>query len=246
VSDVVTEVRRRLAEAADPERAPQMQAYMKSAMPFLGVSTPSLRAVLREVFAEHRLPDRAAWQAAVLALWDQARFREERYAAIELTGHRYYRGWQDAEALRLYQHLVVTGAWWDYIDGIASARVGTILRADPATVEPGVRAWAEDADLWLRRTAILCQLGSKAETRTDLLEHVLDRNLLGSRHGGEFFIQKAVAWALREHAKTDPEWVQAYVARHHDALAPLSRREALKNLRPRRPRRAATRPGRGS
>ena len=87
--------------------------------------------------------------------------------------------------------------------------------------------------LWLRRTAILCQLGSKADTRVDLLEHALTHNLVASLHGREFFVQKAVGWALREHAKTDPEWVRAYVDRHHDALAPLSRREALKNLRPR-------------
>jgi 3-methyladenine DNA glycosylase AlkD len=228
--DVVAEVRRRLAEVADPARAPQMQAYMKSSMPFRGVGMPALRRVLREVFAQCRLAHRDAWQAAVLELWDGARFREERYAAVELTGHRFYRGWQDPEALGLYRHLVVTGAWWDYVDGVASGRVGPILRACPEVVEPVVRRWAVDEDLWVRRTALLCQLGSKADTRIDLLEHAMSHNLRGSRHGGEYFIQKAVGWALREHAKTDPGWVRDVVDRHRDDLAPLSRREALKNL----------------
>jgi len=84
--------------------------------------------------------------------------------------------------------------------------------------------------LWLRRTAILCQLGSKADTRLDLLEHALAHNLVGGPHGHEFFVQKAIGWALREHAKTDPDWVLAFVERHPEDLAPLSRREALKNL----------------
>ena len=237
MSDLAAQVRSRLAEVADPEQAPRMQAYMKSQMPFLGVSAPPMRRVLRDVFAQCRLPDRDAWTATVLDLWDHAGFREERYAAIELTGHRFYRAYQDVQALDLYRHLVVTGAWWDYVDGIASARVGPILRADPEAVEPVVRAWAVDDDLWLRRTAILCQLNSLAETRTALLEHALTQNLLGSPHGTEFFVQKAIGWALREHAKTDPDWVLALVGRHEHRLAPLTRREALKNLSltPRRP-----------
>lgn len=231
VAELVDDLRGRIAEAADPERAPGMQAYMKSVMPFRGVSAVPLRRICRTVLDAHLLPDRATWERAVRALWDEASYREERYAAIALTGHRHYRGFQDAAALDLYRHLVVTGAWWDLVDDVAVHRVGPVLRSDPATVAPAMRAWARDDDLWVRRTAVLCQLASKAATDTALLADVLAANLDGSPHGREFFIRKAVGWALREYAKTDPDWVLAFVAEHDADLSGLTRREALKHLR---------------
>jgi len=229
--DVVEDVRRRLARAADRDRAPQMQAYMRSSMPFRGVSAVPMRTICREVFGEHRLPDRDAWLSAVLRLWDEARFREERYAAVELTGHRYYREHQDASTLELYRHLVLTGAWWDFVDAIASNRVGPILRAQVDLVEPMMRSWAVDQDIWVRRSAILCQLRSKQLTDVDLLSFAIEQNLEGSRFGREFFIRKAIGWALREHAKSDQGWVVDFVARHDARLSGLSRREALTNVR---------------
>jgi 3-methyladenine DNA glycosylase AlkD len=228
--DPVREARRRIAEAADPERAPRMQAYMKSAMPFRGVSSVPLQRICREVFGEHRLADRAAWEAAVRELWDHAGYREERYAALALAGHRHYRAYQDPQTLDLYRHLVVTGAWWDFVDVIAAHRVGDVLRAHPDAVAPVMRAWAVDEDLWVRRTAILCQLASKTATDPELLRFVLERNLEDSPHGTEFFVRKAVGWALREYAKTDAGWVRSFVTTYDGRLSGLSRREALKNL----------------
>lgn len=203
-----------------------MQAYMKSAMPFRGVTAVPLRSLLREVFAELPLASAAEWRSAVLALWDEAEFREERYAAIALSGHRLYRGFQSPDQLDLYRHLVETGAWWDYVDAIAKDRVGPILRADFDQVSELMRDWAVDDHLWVRRTAILCQLGSKDVTDEPLLRWALVQNL-ASR---EFFLRKAVGWALREYAKTSPEWVRAFVADHADEMSGLSKREALKNL----------------
>lgn len=229
-SDVVAQVRQALRAAADPAKAAPMQVYMKSEMPFLGVQAGPLRAACRSVFGATRLEDQAEWRRAVLTLWDDAAYREERYAAIELTGHRFYRAHQRPDALDLYRHLVVTGAWWDYVDNIASNRVGPVLRAHPAEVTPTMRDWAEDEHLWVRRTAILCQLGSKGGTDTVLLRHVLEVNLEDSLHGRDFFIRKAVGWALRQHARVDPDWVLAFVDEHGSALSGLSRREALKHL----------------
>jgi 3-methyladenine DNA glycosylase AlkD len=226
------ELRARIAEAADPARAPDMQAYMKSSMPFRGVSAVPLRRICREVLDRHRLEDRRDWERAVRLLWDDAAFREERYAAIALTGHRFYRDFQDPAALELYLHLVRTGAWWDLVDGVASRRVGAILCADPAAVTPVIRTWAHHEDLWVRRTAVLCQLKRKGATDTALLEEVLVANLEGSPHGHEFFIRKAVGWALREYAKTDPAWVASFVDAHAGEMSALARREALKHGRP--------------
>lgn len=232
--DVVREVRRRiaerLAEVGDPDRAPQMQAYMKSAMPFRGVPAPLLRTLCKEILDEVVLPDRATWEAAVREMWDRAEYREERYAALALAGHRRYREHRDPDALPLYEHLVVTGAWWDLVDTIASHHVGEILRGHHDATVPVLRAWAVDDDLWLRRTAILAQLGSKAATDVDLLAFALTSNLEDSLHGKEFFIRKAVGWALRAYARTDPDWVRRFVASYDGRLSGLTRREALKHL----------------
>jgi 3-methyladenine DNA glycosylase AlkD len=232
--DEVREVRRRiaerLAEEADPERAPRMQAYMKSAMPFRGVPSPVLHRLCKQVLDEVVLPDRASWEAAVREVWDRADYREERYAALALAGHRRYRDYRDPAALPLYRHLVVTGAWWDLVDTIASHHVGEILRTHHDETVPVLRAWAVDDDLWLRRTAILAQLGRKADTDVDLLAFALTSNLEDSLHGKEFFVRKALGWALREHARTDPDWVRRFVASYDGRLSGLTRREALKHV----------------
>jgi 3-methyladenine DNA glycosylase AlkD len=228
--DLVDELRRRIAAAADPDRAPRMQAYMTSTLPFRGVSSVPLRAITREVVPAHPLPDRAAWEGAVRALWDDAAYREERYAALAVAGHRLYRGHRDPAALGLYRHLVVTGAWWDLVATNAAHQVREILERHPGPVTPVLEQWAVEDDLWLRRTAILSQLGRKSGTDTALLRLVLEHNLEDSLHGREFFVRKAVGWALRDYARTDPDWVRAFVARHEARLSGLSRREALKHL----------------
>jgi 3-methyladenine DNA glycosylase AlkD len=223
---LVDALRAGLAAAGDPERAERMRAYMKSAMPFRGVPAPALRQVCREVLPAHPVEDRGSWLATVRVLWDDAAYREERYAALALTGHRAYRRWQDAGTLALYEHLAVTGAWWDHVDEIAANRVGPILAGDPATVGPVLLGWAAGEDIWLRRVAILAQLKAKGATDTTLLRGCLEPSLERS----EFFLRKAIGWALREYARTDPSWVLAYVCEQEDRLAPLSRREALKHL----------------
>lgn len=222
----------RLAQAGDPERAAGQQRYMKSEMPFHGITAPQLRAVLRPLLAEHRIDDVAQWEATVRELWDGATHREQRYAATALARHRYYRAFRTPGALQLYRHLVVTSAWWDHVDEIAAHLVGDVLRAEPVTVTPVMRQWANDRDLWLRRTAILSQLRSREQADPVLLTHCLQANFEDSLHGHDFFIRKAVGWALREYSKTDPGWVRAFLARHGESLSGLSIREASKHLGP--------------
>ena len=231
-SALVVAVRAALASAGDPERAAGQQAYMKSSMPYRGVTSPELRALLRPLLADPSLApaSREAWEADVRALWDAAAYREERYAALALTGHRAARPWQDLETLGLYRYLVETGAWWDYVDVVAADRVGPILLRHRPVVTPVLRADAVDGHLWVRRTAILAQLKHREETDLELLSDVIDANLEGSTFGREFFIRKAIGWALRQHARVDPHWVRAFVDSRGDRLSALSRREALKHL----------------
>lgn len=225
-------VRAALADVGDPDRAAAYQRYMKSALPFRGLAMPEFRALLRPLLADRSLApaDRAEWERTVRALWEDPDVRDERYAAIAVAGHRAARPWQDPDALPLYRHLIETGAWWDLVDAVAPRLVGPILRSYPDAVAPVIRAWAVDDDLWVRRAAILAQLGHRADTDTALLSDVLEANLEGSLHGREFFVRKAVGWALRQYARTDPEWVRAWVDAHSSRLSGLSRREALKHL----------------
>jgi 3-methyladenine DNA glycosylase AlkD len=221
---IVKEVRLALAEAADPSRAAAMQTYMKSTMPFLGVSAVPRRAALRRVFAEHRLETAPEWRKAVLAIWREAEFREERYAAIELTAHRFYRPWQTLYTVPMYEEMIVTGAWWDLVDEIAVHRIGTLLRLFPETMRSLMVEWAHDADLWKRRTAILSQNSFKERTDLGLLYACIAPSLSDT----DFFARKAIGWALREYAKINPDEVVRYV--NHQGISGLSRREALKNV----------------
>ena len=219
-------LRRELEAVADPTRAPAMQAYMKSSMPYLGVVAPLVRAACRRAFAGHPLPSAAAWQRAVLGLWRNAGFREERYAAIALSGDRRARAFQTPAALRMYEEMIVSGAWWDYVDELATHRVGPLLRTYPGPMARTMRAWSRSPDLWKRRSAILCQNSFKDATDLDLLYACIGPSLASS----EFFLQKAIGWALRQYAWTDPHAVVRWVRAHADRLSPLSRREALKNV----------------
>jgi 3-methyladenine DNA glycosylase AlkD len=225
VHPIVTRLRAELAAHADESAADGMQRYMKSAMPFRGVAKPERERLLRTAVADHPLPDAAALDAAVRELWDGAEFREERYLALSLTGHRRHLRWLDPTWVPLLRHWIVTGAWWDFTDEIAGRRIGPLLHADPAAVGPVVRTWSTDPDRWLRRTAVICQLHSGPATDTALLAEVIEANLADR----DFFLRKGIGWALRQHARTDPAWVRAFVA-DHPALPPLSRREALRHL----------------
>jgi 3-methyladenine DNA glycosylase AlkD len=223
---LIAAVREGLAEHADPETAAQQQRYMKSAMPYRGLKTPLLRSVLRPLVAAHPLTDRAQWEGTVRALWDQAAYREERYAAEAVAGDRRYWGHQDPGCLDLYEHLVVTGAWWDHVDLIAIHLIGPIQRSSRPALDATLRSWSTDSNLWRRRTAIIHQVGAGAAIDRELLVDCIVPNLADR----EFFIRKAIGWALRQHARIEPDWVREFVTAHEDRLSGLSRREATKHL----------------
>jgi 3-methyladenine DNA glycosylase AlkD len=223
---LLLDIRRALQGAADSSRAPAMQAYMKSTMPYCGVPVPLVRQICRTVFAGLQFSTAQQWQTQVLSMWRDARFREERYAVINLTGHRSCASFQTPAAMGMYEQMIVSGAWWDYVDEIASHRVGPILRSHPGPMRRKMRSWSRSNDLWKRRTAILCQLGFKEATDVELLYACIEPSL-GSR---EFFLQKAIGWALRQYARTDGPEIRRYVRLNRDRLSALSCREALKHL----------------
>jgi len=220
---LVAAVKDGLAARADPVRAPKMQGYMKSAMPYLGVLVPAVRAVTKAAAREHPPTSVPQLGATATVLWRGATHREHRYAATELISLQMADG---ALALvPLYKEMIVTGAWWDHVDGVAP-RLGQLLATHPASLRPLLLAWSRAPDRWLRRASIIAQLGAKERTDLNLLSNVIDANGTDP----DFFIRKAIGWALREYARTDPEWVRSFVATRALVLSRLSIREATKHL----------------
>lgn len=219
-------VREALQAVADPARAPAMQAYMKSAMPYLGVAATPLRAVTKSLFADLRYDSSEAWQADVLAIWRNAEYREEYYAAYELTGIKAASSFQRMDALPMYREMIVAGAWWDIIDNISPNRLWEILCAEREAMTAAMLTWAKDENIWIRRCAILCQLKAKERMDLDLLYACIEPSM-GSK---EFFLRKAIGWVLRQYARTNPDEVRRYVAENESRLSPLSKREALKHI----------------
>lgn len=214
--DLADEIRAALAEMADPARAPDMQRYMKSDLPYLGAPKSRLTRVVMRMTKGAGL-GREPWLATATGLWYQAGYREERYAALAVL--RAGRLRPDDEPL--LRRLITTGAWWDLVDETATQLVG------PLRDDLDIRAWAVDDDMWIRRAAIICQVGKRGRTTDqDLLADCITPNIADRR----FWITKAIGWALRDYAYADPDWVRSFVARHE--LAPLSVREATKHLRP--------------
>jgi 3-methyladenine DNA glycosylase AlkD len=226
-TELVAAVTAALAARADPVRAAAQQRYMRSAMPYFGLTSPQLKEALAPLLREPALAmeSREQWSATVRALWDGATHREQWYAAIALARHRPYRAWVDSDAMPLWERLIRVGAWWDVVDDIATHLVRDTVLAHPTVEGLRMRDWAGSDSLWVRRAAIICQVGAADRLDQALLTDVIEPNL----DDPDFFSRKAIGWALRDHARHDPDWVVAFVAAHPD-LAGLSRREALKHL----------------
>ena len=212
-----------LAAAANPEKAVEMRAYMKSDMAFYGVQKPGRTPILRVLIDGFPPGDREEYDAMVLGLWDLPH-REEKYLALGVA--RAHRRFIAPGSLPLYQRLIVEGAWWDLVDEVATHLIRDLVVGYPAESWPVVDGWVDHEDMWLRRTAIICQVG--ARDRTDALR--LFEFCSRRSHEREFFIRKAIGWALRDYARTDPEAVAEFVGANRDKLSPLSFREATKHI----------------
>ncbi|MFJ6938522.1 DNA alkylation repair protein [Streptomyces sp. NPDC101132] len=208
--------------AADPVRAAAAAAYMKGVAPFLGIPTPRRRELSRAVLAGLPRPAEADCKAIALRCWALPE-REYHYFAVDYL--RRHVGRCSSDLLPVVRRLLVTVPWWDTVDLLAAHTVGPLVAADPALAAV-MDDWSGDADLWLVRTALLHQLRFKEATDTGRLFGYCLRQ---AGHP-DFFVRKAIGWSLREYAKTDPDAVREFVAGARDRLAPLSVREALKNL----------------
>ncbi len=210
-----------MRRAANPARARQMAAYLKTDDPFYGISSPDCHRLFRAALAEFPIESREDWEGAIRALWQSDR-REDKHQALRVAEIKTYR---TPGAFPVFARLVHEASWWDTLDWIASKLVG-LLVLEHREYEPEVAGWVHSDHLWTRRASLLAHLKHKRETNVELVE----RTILLLAHEKEFFIRKAIGWVLREYSKTDAQWVRAFVSKNEDVLAPLSQREALKWL----------------
>ena len=206
--------------ARDPERAAGQRAYMRDQFPYLGLTMPALRRITKAVLAGLPAPGDDDRRSVALRCWELPE-REYQYFACELL--RLHP--PGAEFLPTLRQLITTRSWWDTVDPLATRVAGDLVRTHPALVAD-MDAWSAAENMWLVRTAILHQLHRGATTDQARLFGYCTRQA-GHR---DFFVRKAIGWALRHYARTAPDAVRAYVDAHRDALSPLSVREATKHL----------------
>ena len=209
-------------ENENPAQAGPMKKYMRDQFEYLGIKTPQSAALMKGFIAEHGLPPLEKLDVIVRDLWSLPQ-REFQYAAMGLMGK--FEKTVGPEFITTIEYLLVTKSWWDTVDTLAGHAVGSQFKRFPKVREKYLKKWRKSKNFWLRRTTLLFQLGYKEETDFDLLSEIVKENL-GS---DEFFINKAIGWALRQYAHTHPSPVKKFVKATKE-LHPLSRREALKNI----------------
>ena len=206
----------------DPARAEAMAAYMRDRFVFFGIPAPERDRLIRDLVPRLDLRTERDILRFAAACWEQPE-REYQYLALRVL--RRSAKTLSPEALQALGRLITVKSWWDTVDELAIHVTGPLVATHPE-LRGVMDAWIEDDDIWLARTAILHQNSYKRRTDAELLF----RYCLLRAADSEFFIRKAIGWALREYSKTDPEAVRAFVERNGTALAPLSRREALRRL----------------
>jgi len=207
-----------LESNGDDERAFGMSAYMRNRYPFLGISKPVCETLCKPYLAWSCKEKRIDWSFVDLC-WQKPE-REFQYVAVDylkLNRHKV-----EIDDLPRIAGLITTKSWWDTIDNMHSV-IGGLVGRYPE-LEDHMLTWSVDENMWIRRMSIIHQLSRKSDTNTELLDQIILNNLGQS----EFFINKAIGWALREYSKTDEAWVRAFIETNRSGLSNLSVREAMK------------------
>lgn len=200
--------------------AQAMQAYMKNLFPFFGIKAGPRRDLEKEHNKDFKL-DRNHFLKFVKICFSYPEREMHHYALDSIHAHKKL---FHQDTIAISEYIITHNSWWDTVDTSYSFIHHFLFSKDKALLQQKTDEWMKDENMWLRRSAIISQLKFKSKTDTAILKKVIEANL-GSK---EFFINKAIGWALREYAKTNPQWVKDFV--HETDLSKLSRREALKHL----------------
>ena len=204
-----------------PEKAQKMSAYLRDQFSTLGIRSPELNSLIKPWLKEVIRPDKTVSPDLIYELWEMPE-REFQYVGVELG--RKCAKYMDREAIGMYEHLIIHKSWWDTVDMVASNMIGVHLQRFPDQRDHYIDAWLHSANIWLQRTTLIFQLKYKEKTDWELLK----RNILTLRSSPEFFIRKAIGWALREYSKSEPARVKEFIS--HTYLSELSTKEGLKWL----------------
>lgn len=207
---------------ANAENAAAMKAYMKNRFEFFGIKATERRALQKQFLSEYGLP-KPFDKEVFTALW-AADQREFQMFGLDLLRRQAKKA--EEGDVELIERLITTKSWWDSVDGLASWVCGPYFLKFPHKKRPITDTWAVSENMWLRRTSMLFQLGYKEKTDEQILSDHIIKNL-GST---EFFINKAIGWALRTYGSSDPDFVKEFVAQYQEKMHPLSIREATRNL----------------
>lgn len=205
----------------DEEYAEWSKKYLRNQFEFLGIRAPIRRKLTSQFIKDNGLPNKDRLQAVIYFLWDMPEREFQKGALDLLEKSKKTLGPEDIPWL---SKLIVKKSWWDTVDELAPHPIGSIFLAHPEIISSYADKWIEDENIWLQRTAIIYQLFYKDKTDVERLY----RYILRRADSNEFFVQKAIGWALRQYAKTNPDAVMSFVSTH--SLKPLSRREALKHF----------------
>ncbi len=206
-------------KAANPTEAMGMKSYMLNQFEFLGIKAPIRDSIVFPFIKKNPILSTEQLIEVVEYLWNLP-YREYHYAAIDVFAKN-HQLWNE-KSHHLIESCIIHQSWWDTVDGIASDWLPVYFKKFPSQIIPLSAKWNLSKNIWLQRSSIMFQKSFKANTNTQLLS----KYIVHVKDSKEFFIQKAIGWALREYSKTDRDWVKAFVSKHE--LAPLSKREALK------------------
>ena len=226
-TEIVEFFKRELETRKNNEEAEKMESYMKHIQSYLGVKTPSRIQIyknFKKKFSHVRTSiNTQDFQSLIQSLWNQE-YREYRYVAIFLI--EYFNQHIKFEQIEFFENLIIKGAWWDTTDSFHKI-FATILLDEPKKMSEKMMEWINSSQLWLRRSSLLVQLSLKEKTNETLLKSVI----IPQMKDKEFFIKKAIGWALREYSKTNPDWVYSFINIHKEKLSKLSKREGSKYLK---------------
>jgi len=206
---------------SDPSIASHQSAYLKNKFVFYGIMTDKRREIQKPFLVKSRIPELNEIDSVIRLLWEQ-QYRELHYFAQELLWK--YKRHYDLSYLDLFEFMIENQSWWDTVDFLAQKPVGHLLYLFPDERSKLCTDWIESENLWLQRSTIIFQLKYKSATDTELLA----RNINALCSTKEFFLNKAIGWALREYSKTNPKWVAQFIDSHD--LSPLSIKEGSKYI----------------